>query len=1089
MFNAIIRGSLSNKLLVVVATIIFLGAGSYLVTRMPVDVFPEFAPPQVVIQTEAPGLSPEDVEALITFPIESAVNGTPGVAAVRSSSSVGISTIIIVFNWGTDIYTGRQLVTERIQSVQNRFPPGTRPPVMLPITSAVGWMVKYSLTSSKFSPMDLRTISDWQIRPRILAVGGVASVVSIGGEVKQYQILVDPLKLRSYDVTLSQVKAAVEKSNINVPGGFVYRGGEEFTVTGVGRITTLDDLRKTVVSVRGDGTPITLSQLAEVKLGPEIKRGDGAYMNGTAVIGTISKTYGADTLTTTYKVEKALQEIKAGLPKGIDMNYEVFRQANFIESAISNLKKALWEGGIIVTVILFLFLLNFRASFISLIAMPLSLLGGLMVLKSLGIGINAMTLGGLAVALGEVVDDAIVDVENIFRRLRLNRNLPDPEPVIRVVFNASTEIRNSIVYATFIVIIAFTPVFLLSGLEGRIFTPLGIAYVVSILFSLLVAVTITPVLCYLLLTRKQERKREREMAQAGVPLLQPAYAFSDPGHAFGNPGNPSSDTTRNPGGGSSGDSGHDDVEKEGFLVRFLKKNYERTLNLMLKSFYPVVGISLILLVGAIALIPFFGRSFLPEFREGNFIIALNTLPGTSLQESMRLGSLIRANLGDKSKYPEIVSVAQRAGRSELDEDAQPPNFSEFDLKIKYGERPADELLESIRSDLKQIPGVAVNVGQFISHRFDEVLSGIRAQIAIKIFGPDLTTLRSVGKQVREIMETVEGVEDLQLEQQLDVPQVVVKYDREKASRYGLNIGDLTEITETSLNGTAVSQVLEGQKTFDLFIRLNEESRSDVDALKNILIDTPAGAKIPLRQVAEIGLENRPYFINREQVQRRIVVQSNVAGRDLNSVITEIQNKINSQVKLPQGYFIEYGGQFESQQRAARVLTIFGFVAIIAIFMLLFQAFGNIREALLVMINLPLALIGGIYAVFLTGAELSIPGLIGFITLFGIATRNGIILVSHYNQLRGEGQSIRDTVIRGSLDRLSPVLMTASVAGLALIPLLIGEPTGKEIERPLAIVVIGGLFTSTFLNLIVVPTIYNKIETWVEKRKQTAEGKA
>ncbi|MEW6143510.1 MAG: efflux RND transporter permease subunit [Thermodesulfobacteriota bacterium] len=1084
MFNAIIRGSLNNKLLVVVATLIFLGASAYLVTRMPVDVFPEFAPPQVVIQTEAPGLSPEDVEALITFPIESAVNGTPGVDTVRSSSSVGLSTIIIVFNWGTNIYTARQLVTERIQSVQDRFPPGTKPPVMLPVTSAVGWMVKYSLTSPELSPMELRTISDWQIRPRILAIGGVASVVSIGGEVKQYQVLVDPLKLRSYDVTLSQVKDAVEKSNINVPGGFVYRGGEEFTITGVGRITTLDDLKRTVVSVRSDGTPITLSQLAEVKLGPEIKRGDGAFMNSPAVIGTISKAYGADTLATTYKVEKALEEIKAGLPKGIDMNYEVFRQADFIESAISNLKRALWEGGVIVTIILFLFLVNFRASFISLLAMPLSLLGGLMVLKSLGIGINAMTLGGLAVALGEVVDDAIVDVENIFRRLRLNRNLPDPEPVIRVVFNASTEIRNSIVYATFIVIIAFTPVFLLSGLEGRIFTPLGIAYVASILFSLLVAVTITPVLCYLLLTRKLERKRERGMAQAGVPLLQPAFAYGNPG----NPANPS-ETTGNPGGGNSGGSGREEIEKEGFLVRFLKKNYERVLNLTLKGFYPVVGLSLILLIGAIAMIPFFGRSFLPEFREGNFIIALTTLPGTSLQESMRLGSIIRENLGDKSKYPEIVSVAQRAGRSELDEDAQPPNFSEFDLKIEYGERPADELLESIRSDLKQIPGVAVNVGQFISHRFDEVLSGIRAQIAIKIFGPDLNTLRSIGKEVREIMETVDGIEDLQLEQQLDVPQVIVRYDREKAARYGLNVGDLAEITETSLNGAAVSQVLEGQKTFDLFIRLNEESRSGVDTLKNVLIDTPSGAKIPLHQVAEINLENRPYFINREQVQRRIVVQSNVAGRDLNSVITEIQNKINSQVKLPQGYFIEYGGQFESQQQAARVLTIFGFVAVIAIFMLLFQAFGNTREALLVMINLPLALIGGIYAVFLTGAELSIPGLIGFITLFGIATRNGIILVSHYNQLRREGLSIRDTVIRGSLDRLSPVLMTASTAALALIPLLIGEPTGKEIERPLAIVVIGGLFTSTFLNLIVVPTIYNKVESWAERRKQAAEGKA
>jgi len=1079
MFNAIIRWSLSNKFLIVVATVIFFGISIYLVRQMPIDVFPEFAPPQVVIQTEAPGLSPEDVEALITFPIESAVNGTPGVDTVRSSSSVGLSTIIIVFKWGTDIYTDRQLVNERMQSVLDRFPPGTKSPVMLPVTSAVGWMVKYSLTSDKVPLMDLRTISDWIIRPRVLAIGGIASVVSIGGEVKQYQVLVDPLKLRAFDITLEQVKEATEKSNVNVPGGFLYQGGTEFITTGVGRVFTLDDLRRTVVAIHDGGTPITLSQLAEVKLGPEIKRGDGAFMNKPAVIGTISKAYGADTLVTTHKVEKALEEIKAGLPEGVEMNSHVFRQADFIESAIENLKEAVWQGGIVVAVILFLFLFNIRASFISIIAMPLSILAGLMVINAFGLGINSMTLGGIAVAIGMVVDDAIVDVENVYRRLRINRSLPDPEPVINVVFKGSSEIRNSIVYATFIIIIAFIPIFLLSGLEGRIFRPLGIAFIASMLSSLFVAVTITPVLCYLLLTRKEEREREKKLAQAGVPLLQPETDI-------GNAGN-SSDTTSSSTTGGNDSSSHD-VEREGFLVRFLKKIYERILNQSLKRFYLVVGVSLILLIGAIAMLPFFGRSFLPEFREGNFIIALNTLPGTSLQESMRLGSIIRENLNDKSKYPEIVSVAQRAGRSELDEDAQPPNFSEFDLNIEYGERPADELLESIRRDLKQIPGVAVNIGQFISHRFDEILSGIRAQVAIKIYGPNLQTLRNIGNQVREIMETVEGVEDLLLEQQIDVPQVIVKYDREKAARYGLNVGNLAEITETSLNGIASSQVLEGQKTFDLFIRLNEESRNNIDALRNILVDTPTGAKIPLLQVADIRIENRPYFINREQVQRRIVVQCNIAGRDLNSVITEIQERINGQVELPQGYFIEYGGQFESQQRATRVLTVYGFVAVLGIFMMLFQAFGNIREAFLVMINLPLGLIGCIYAVFLTGAELSVPSLVGFITLFGIATRNGIILVSHYDQLLKEGLSLRDTIIQGSLDRLNPILMTALTTSIALVPLLLGDPTGKELERPLAIVVIGGLFTSTLLNLIVIPTIYNKIETRTEKRRQMEEAK-
>ncbi|TDI99010.1 MAG: efflux RND transporter permease subunit [Candidatus Dadabacteria bacterium] len=1080
MFNALIRWSLGNKLLIVVATIIFFGTSIYLLMQMPVDVFPEFAPPQVVVQTEAPGLSPEDVEALITFPIESAVNGTPGVKTVRSSSSVGLSTIIIVFEWGTDIYIDRQLINERIQTVQDRFPPGTQPPVMLPVTSAVGWLIKYSLTSDEVSPMELRTISEWTIRPRILAIGGIASVVSIGGEVKQYQVLVDPIKLRAFDITLEQVREATEKSNINVPGGFLYQGGAELIVTGVGRVFSLEDLKNTVVNIHDGGTPITLSQLAEIRLGPEIKRGDGAFMNSPAVIGTISKAYGADTLATTYKVEKALENIKAALPDNVEMNYHVFRQADFIESAIDNLNEAVLQGGIIVIVILFLFLFNFRASFISIIAMPLSILAGIMVIKALGLGINSMTLGGIAVAIGMVVDDAIVDVENVYRRLRINRSLPNPEPVLNVVFKGSSEIRTSIVYATVIIIIAFIPIFLLSGLEGRIFRPLGIAFIASMLSSLLVAVTLTPVLCHLLLTRKEEKEHENELAQAGVSLLQFETKINNAGDA--------PDTAP-----SSTAGGNDDyspgLEKEGALVRFLKKFYERVLNQSLKRFYLVITVSAFLFVTALAMLPFLGRSFLPEFQEGNFIIALNTLPGTSLEESMRLGSIIRGNLGDKSKYPEVVSVSQRAGRSELDEDAQPPNFSEFDLNIEYGERPAEELLESIRRDLKQIPGVAVNIGQFISHRFDEILSGIRAQVAIKIYGPDLQTLRRLGKQVKTIMETVEGVEDLQLEQQIDVPQVIITFDRAKAARHGLNVGTLAEIVETSLNGIALSQVLEGRKTFDLFIRLNEKSRNNIDAVRNMLVDTPTGAKIPLHQVADIRIENRPYFINREKVQRRIVVQNNIAGRDLNSVITEIQDKIDSQLKLPPDYFIEYGGQFESQQRATKVLTIYGIVAILGIFMVLFQAFGNFREAALVMINLPLGLIGCVFAVFFTGGELSVPSLVGFITLFGIATRNGIILVGHYDQLLKEGLSLRDTIIQGSLDRLNPILMTALTTGLALVPLLIGEATGKELERPLAIVLIGGLFTSTLLNLIVIPTIYNKFESRRGKNGQTSMAEA
>jgi len=1035
MFNKIIQWSLKNRMLVVVGLVVFLVASTYTTIHMPVDVFPEFAPPQVVVQTESPGLAPEDAEALITFPIESAVNGTPGVDKVRSSSSVGLSTVVIVFRWGTDVYVARQLINERIQSVRERFPVGTRAPVMLPITSAVGWMIKYSLESDTRSPMELRTISDWQIRPRILALGGVASVVAIGGEVKQYQVLLDPDRLRAYHVSVAEVREALEKSNINVPGAFLQVPSQEYVVTGVARITSLDDLRDTVVKFV-KGTPITVRNVADVQFGGEIKRGDGAINLKNAVIGTISKAYGADTLATTYKSEKALRDIQHQLPSDVKMNIQIFRQADFIEGSIRNLKRALLEGGIIVTVILFIFLMNFRASFISFLAMPTSLLAGVMILKWFGVSLNSMTIGGLAIAIGEVVDDAIIDVENVFRRLRLNRESPNPEPILDVVFKGSTEIRNSVVYATFIVAIVFLPIFFLSGLEGRIFAPLGIAYLGSLLCSLVVALTVTPVLCYLLVGSTKKELRES------------------------------------------------------FIAHALKKHYEQLLYWTLRHVRPVVVATLVLIGVAVAMIPFFGRSFLPEFHEGNFIVVMSTLPGTSLDESMRLGYQVRQRL---LKYPQVVSISQRAGRSELDEDAQPPNFSEFDVKLNYDRdkrMPPDELLRRIRADLSDIPGAIFNVGQFISHRMDEMLSGIRAQVAIKIYGDDLNVLRQKGQDVLQVMQTVKGVEDLMLEQQINVPQVTIKIDREKASRYGLKVGELAETIETVLNGVTVSQVLEGQKSFDLFVRIQDKARGDLESIRNILVDAPAlqtegspgGAKIPLRQVADVRFEERPYFINREDVQRRIVVSCNVAGRDLNSLIAEAQKKIGAEVvpKLPPGYFIQYGGQFESQQQAQRILVLFGIGSVVGIFLMLYQAFGTTREALLVMLNLPLALIGGVIAIFLTGRDLSVPAMIGFISLFGIASRNGIILISHYNQLAKEGLSRETRVVQGSLDRLNPVLMTAATAALGLVPLLWGDATGKELERPLAHVILGGLFTSTFLNMVVIPTLYNKIEAIREK---------
>jgi CzcA family heavy metal efflux pump len=1014
MFDWIIQASLRNRMLTVAAYTVVLVAGILALRNATLDVFPEFAPPQVVIQTEAPGVAPEDVERLITFPMETALNGTPGVDVIRSKSSAGLSTIVVVFTWGTDIYRARQLVSERLQSAGATLPPGTRDPMMLPVTSAVSWLVKYALVSDAVSPLDLRTISDWDIARRLLSVPGVASVVSIGGGAKQYQVLLSSEKLWQYNVTVKDVTESLRKANVNVPGGFQVRQGQELAVTGVGRIASLADLRHTVVAER-QGTPITLGQVADVRLGPEFPRGDASYMGKPAVIGTVSKLYGADTLTVTYRVEDALRAIAKTLPPGVTMHAEVFRQASFIESAIKNLRRALGEGAVIVTVVVVFFLFNVRASLITLVAMPLSLILGMLTLRYFGIGINSMTLGGLAIAIGAVVDDAIIDVENIVRRLRENQARPDPEPALHVVFQASREIRNSVVYATWITVVVFVPIFLLRGVEGRIFTPLGLAFTASLSASLIVAMTLTPVLCSLLLVRRHGRS-----------------------------------------------------ERESLTVRWLKSGYAVVLRRAVHRPYVVAALTVALLVVSVLLIPTFGRAFLPEFQEGNFIIAVTTLPGTSLDESMRLGGRITAIL---RRHPEVVSVAQRAGRSELDEDAQPPNFSEFDVTLRYGTREPEELVHQIREDLEQVPGTAVNVGQFIAHRLDEVLSGVRAQIAIKVYGPDLNVLRSLGGQVEAILREVNGIRDLQLEQQIDVPQIRVAVNREMAARLGLNPGDVLETAQIAFNGEVLSQVLEGQRTFPLFVWFDDESRKNADAMRNLLIDAPEGKKVPLRMVADVETENRPYFINREKVQRRILVQANVQGRDLGSVIGEARGEIAKGVPLPAGYFIEYGGQFESQQEATRTLTLYGVLALGATFLLLFKAFSSLRSSLLVLANLPLALIGGVIAIFLTGRVMSVSSLIGFIGVFGIAARNGIILVSHYRQLRAEGRSKEAVILEGSADRLAPVLMTAAAAALGVLPLVVGDLAGKELERPMAHVILGGLFTSTVLNMLVVPTFF------------------
>ena len=1065
MLNALIAWSLRNRLIVLAITLVLFVAGGAVLQRMPVDVFPEFAPPQVVIQTEAPGMAPIDVESLITYPLESAINGSPGVSAVRSKTSVGLSTITVVFDAGTDIYLDRQLINERLQNVTGQLPPTAKPPVMLPVTSAVGWLVKYALVSDQMSPQDLRTLSDWDIRPRILALGGIASVVAIGGEVKQYQVRLDPDRLLAYRVSVDEVRQALRNANINVAGAFLQKPGQELIVSGIGRIVSIDDIRGTVITLR-EGVPITVANVAEVALGAEIKRGDGAFGDHDAVIGTVSKAYGADTVKTTEKVEAALADIKKTLPAGVAMDTQVFRQANFIESAIRNLRTSLLEGAMIVIVVLFLFLMNWRASLITFLSMPASFVGGILVMNALGIGINSMTLGGLAIAIGEVVDNGIITVENVVHRLRLRRAAgSSTDGALNLVFDSVQEILNSVVYATLIIVLIFVPIFFLQDLAGRIFRPLGIAYIASVTASLVVAVTMVPALCYLLLVRGDEKRSDDGVIQArGAATAEAKEAHS--GAAAGH-------------------------EKETGLVLWIKARFERLLRFSLNHFWIVMGTAVAALVASLALLPFFGLSFLPEFREGNFIIAMNTLPGTSLDESMRLGKLVREDL---LKYPQVISIDQRAGRSELDEDAQPPNFSEFDVNLDFAKdksMSADVLLEHIRDDLGNVPGAVFNVGQFIAHRFDEVQSGVRAQVAIKIFGDQLPELFQLGQQVRTILQSVPGAVDINLEQQISVPQVNIRIDRDKAARYGINIGTVAEDIQTSLNGETLSSILEGRRSFELVLRLKEGSRNRVSAIRDILVDAPAldspnGGKLPLREVATVSVDDEPYSIGRESVRRLIVLGFNVQGRNLSNVIADAQKEIGEKLKLPAGYSIEYGGQFESQRAANRTLLSFGLLALFGSVLLLYKAFGNFREALLVLFNLPLAMIGGIVALYLAGANLSVAAVIGFITLFGIATRNGIILVSHYNQLRAAGKPLEEVVVQGTMDRLVPVLMTALTAALGLLPLMFGSPVGKELEVPLAQVVLGGLFTATLLNMVVVPTVYNRVERWRERRHPAAK---
>jgi len=1020
MLNRLIAWSLRNRVLVLAVAAVMLVAGAWTASRMPVDVFPDLTAPTVTVLTEAHGMAPEEVESLVTFPIETAVNGATGVRRVRSSTAQGISVVWVEFDGGTEIFRARQIVSEKLQTVAGTLPTGVTPPVLAPVSSVMGEIMMIGLTGPQ-SPQDIRTVADWTIRRRLLAVPGVAQVIPIGGEVKQYQVLPEPARMLSAGVTLEDVVRAAGGSNENASGGVFMSQGQEYAIRGIGRVQSVDDIAGTVVAVRG-GVPVVLGQVAEVRVGSAPKYGDGSVNAKPAVVLAVQKQPGANTLELTRRIETQLADIQATLPPGMQVHSELFRQADFISVAVENVVHALRDGAIFVVIILFLFLWNLRATAISIVAIPLSLVVAIFAMKLFGITINTMTLGGMAIAIGALVDDAIIDVENVFRRLKENHHLPANEqrPVLTVVYEASREIRASIVNATMIIIVVFLPLFFLGGVEGRLLRPLGFAYVVSVLASLFVAVTVTPVLCAYMLPNARAVREETESR----------------------------------------------------VVIWLKERYAPLLHGVLARPKKVLWGAVTALALTIAAIPLLGSAFLPEFNEGALTVSVVTVPGTSLDESNAIGRRVEEIL---LAHPAVNNTDRRQGRAELDEHAQGVNASEIDVTLKE-DVDKEKLFEELRREFAAIPGTNVTVGQPIGHRIDHMLSGTRANIAVKIFGPDLYKLRSVGARVRDVMQTVPGAADVQLEQQTDVPQLRIRADRGALARYGMSVGQLAQAIDVGFNGEVVSQVLEDGKTFDLVVRFPDELRSEAAAIGGVLLDTPTGQRVPLAQLAEIKVGRGPNAISRENVQRKIVVQANVADRDLGSVVGDIRGKVRESVSLPTGYHIEYGGQFEAQEESTRVLAALSLLSIAAIFLILYAEFRSPRTAALVMANLPLALIGGIAAVLLTSRVVSVASLVGFVTLFGIATRNGILLVSHYRQLLAEGVPFREAIVRGSLERLSPILMTALTAGLALIPLALGGgKPGNELQTPMAVVILGGLLSSVVLNMVVLPALYWQFE--------------
>ncbi len=1029
MLNKIIRFSLQNRLLVLVASVLLLVGGTYTAWHTEVDVFPDLNAPTVVVMTEAGGMAAEEVEQLVTFPIETAVNGATGVRRVRSSSTTGFSVVWVEFDWDTDIYLARQIVSEKLATVGEDLPDNVGNPTLGPQSSILGELLIVGLTADSTSMLDLRTLADWTIRPRLLSTGGVAQVAVLGGDIKEYQVLLHPERMKHYGVTLGEVMEVTRGMNQNTNGGVIYEYGNEYIVRGVVSTEEVQEMARAVIKTVG-GAPVTLEDIADVRIGAQQpKLGTASEKGKPAVLITVTKQPHTGTIELTEKLEAALHDLQKNLPPDVRVSTDTFRQSRFIENSIGNVQDSLLEGAVFVVIVLFLFLANVRTTLISLVTLPLSLVVAVLVLHYMGLSINTMSLGGMAIAIGSLVDDAIVDVENVWKHLRENRMLPVGErrPVLEVVFNASREVRMPILNSTLIIIVSFVPLFFLSGMEGRMLVPLGIAFIVSLFASTVVALTLTPVLCSYLL----------------------------------------------------GGSKKDGLPREAFLAVWLRKHYENGLLWALAHKRTVVGSTLALFLVALGCFFTLGHSFLPAFNEGSFTINVSSLPGISLEESDKIGRQAEEIL---LSIPEIQTVARKTGRAELDEHALGVNVSELEAPFELKDRSHKELLDEVRHKLSVITGANIEIGQPISHRIDAMLSGTQASIAIKLFGDDLNRMFTLGNQIKDAVKDVEGIADLNVEQQIERPELKIVPRREMLARHGISLAAFREFVTVNMAGETVSQVYEQGKAFNLVVRASEDNRGSIERVKDLMIDDAEGRKIPLSDVADVVSAMGPNTINRENVKRKIVISANTSGRDLRSVVNDIRARVDEQIHLPEGYHIEYGGQFESEQAASRTLALASAISIVVIFLLLYWQFKNAAQSAVILLNLPLALIGGVFVLLLTSGELSIPAIIGFISLFGIATRNGMLLISHYNLLREEqGLGLRECILRGSLDRLNPILMTALSSALALIPLALrGDLPGNEIQSPMAKVILGGLLTSTFLNAFIVPIVYE----WMHRSSTT-----